>query len=53
MDKLEYNDHSDSLTALKAALVTTNTDDEYSKGFRNALRFAISVLTGEELKYEN
>ena len=52
MDNSQINDHSDPVTFLKAAIVMTNTDDEYSKGFRNALRFAIGVLTGEEPKYE-
>lgn len=52
MDKIEINDHSDVITALKAALVCTNTDDTYSKGFRNGLRFAIACLTDEEPKYE-
>ena len=40
------------VVALKAAIVCTNTQDEYSAGFRNGIRFAIAILTGEEQKYE-
>lgn len=39
--------------ALKAAIVCTNRQDEYSAGFRNGLRYAISILTGDKPKYEN
>jgi len=52
MPTVPINDHSDIITALKAALVFTNTDDTYSKGFRNGLRFAIACITDEEPKYE-
>ena len=41
------------VVALKAAIVCTNTKDEYSAGFRNGIRFAIAILTGEEQKYED
>lgn len=43
----------DPVVALRAAIVCTNTQDEYSAGFRNGLRFAIAVLTGGNLKYES
>lgn len=39
--------------ALKAVIVCTNTQDEYSAGFRNGIRYAISILTGDEPKYED
>lgn len=42
----------DAVVAIRAALVCTTMDDEYSVGFRNGLRFAISILTGEEPNYE-
>ena len=46
------NDHSDPVTALKAALVCTTATDDSAKGFRNGLRYAINLLTGEEQDYE-
>lgn len=39
--------------ALKAAIICTNTQDEYSTGFRNGMRYAIAILTGDEPKYED
>jgi len=52
MNKLEVNDHSDPITALKAMIVTTGGDDDYSKGLRNGLRLAVAILTDSEPKYE-
>ena len=43
---------ADPVVALKAAIVATDTQDEYSSGFRNALRYAVSVLTNEKPEYE-
>ena len=45
-------DNQDPVIALKAAIVCTNTQDKYSAGFRNGIRYAIAVLTGEAPKYE-
>lgn len=45
--------NQDPVIALKAAIVCTNTQDEYSVGFRNGIRYAISILTGDEPKYED
>lgn len=45
--------NQDPVIALKAAIVCTNTQDEYSAGFRNGIRYAISILTGDEPKYED
>ena len=45
--------NQDPVIALKAAIVCTNTQDEYSSGFRNGIRYAISILTGDEPKYED
>lgn len=42
----------DPVTALKAAIACTNTDDVYSVGFRNGMRYAICILNGEEPEYE-
>lgn len=44
--------NQDPVIAIQAALVCSTTDDEYTLGFRNALRFAIAVLTGQKPKYE-
>lgn len=38
--------------ALTAAIVRTNTDDLYSNGFRDGLRYAIRVLTDSDPEYE-
>ncbi len=43
---------SDAVEALEAAIVCTNTDDPYNKGFRNGLRYAIAILTDSYLEYE-
>jgi len=40
------------IIAIKSAIVCTNTKDTYSAGFRNGLRYVISLLTDEEPKYE-
>lgn len=45
--------NQDPIVALRAALVCTNSHDEYSVGFRNGIRYSISVLTGKEPKYED
>ena len=45
--------NQDPVIALKATVVCTNTQDEYSAGFRNGIRYAISILTGDEPKYED
>ena len=51
-EQLKMND-PDPIVTIRAALVCTTTQDIYSAGFRNGLRFAIAVLTGKEPKYEN
>lgn len=43
---------SDAVEALEAAIVCTNMDDPYDKGFRNGLRYAIAVLTDSDPEYE-
>jgi len=53
MDEININDHSDPVTVLRALIAATNSNDQYSKGFRNALRFAIAVLTDTEPNFEN
>ena len=45
--------NQDHVIALKAAIVCTNTQDKYSAGLRNGIRYAISILTGDEPKYED
>lgn len=46
------NDHSDPVTVLKATIVSVTGVDDSAKGFRNGLRYAINLLTGEEQYYE-
>ena len=41
------------ITAIKSAIVCTNTKDTYSSGFRNGLRYVIALITDEEPKYED
>lgn len=56
MDIIEASaniNNQDPAIALKAAIVCTNTQDEYSAGFRNGIRYAIYILTGDEPKYED
>ena len=43
---------SNAIEALEAAIVCTNTDDPYDRGFRNGLRYAIAVLTDSDPEYE-
>ena len=40
------------VVTIRAALVCTTADNDYSIGFRNGLRFAIAVLTGKEQQFE-
>lgn len=44
--------NSDPTVALEAAIVCTNTEDIYSSGFRNGLRYALYILTGKEPEFE-
>ena len=34
------------------AIEATDLNDEYSKGFRNALRYVLYLIDGKELEYE-
>lgn len=45
--------NQDPVIALKAAIDCTNTQDEYSVGFRNGIRYAISILTGDKPTFED
>jgi len=47
----KINSH-DFVEALEAAIKCTNADDNYSKGFRNGLRYAIRVFTDSDPDYE-
>ena len=42
----------DHVIALKSAIVCTNIHDDYSRGFRNGVRYAIYILMGEKPEYE-
>lgn len=45
-------DSDEFIKMLNVGIESTNTDDDYCLGFRNALRFAIACYTGEDPKYE-
>ena len=49
---IKVNDHSDPVTVLKATIACTDDTDDSSKSFRNGLRYAIYILTGEKQHYE-
>lgn len=45
MEKVEFNNHADPVTVLKAVLATTaSSNSNYADGYRDGLRFAISIL---------
>ena len=43
----------DPVIAIRSALICTTTKGVYFSGLRNGLRYAISILTGEEPKFED
>ena len=45
--------NKDPVIAIESAITCTNSWDDYSLGFRNGLRYALYILTGEEPKYES
>ena len=49
---VKVNDHSDPVTVLKATIACTDNTDDSSKSFRNGLRYAVYILTGETQCYE-
>ena len=53
MEESKLEETKDPVEVLKKAIVYTNTNDKYSSGFRNGLRYAIAILTDTEPKFED
>lgn len=45
MEKVNFNDHTDPVSVLKAMIAITTSEDDYANGYRDGLRRAISILT--------
>lgn len=52
INDVKVNDHSDPVTVLKSAIACIDGEDDSAKSFRNGMRYAIHLLTGEEQVYE-
>ena len=46
------NDYSDSMAMLKSTIACIDGEDDSAKSFRNGIRYAVFILTGEEQVYE-
>lgn len=44
MEKVNFNDHTDPVSVLKAMIAVTTSESDYANGYRDGLRYAISVL---------
>lgn len=45
MERVDFNDHADPISVLKAMIAVTTSDSDYADGYRDGLRYAISLLT--------
>lgn len=45
MEKVNFNDHADPVSILKAMIAVTTSESDYADGYRDGLRYAISILT--------